>query len=430
MTNSQRLSVRLSEIRQRLNEIAGLEGDAFTDEVRTESDALTVEYSGKETQYRAALVSEGDEAEHRAAGDSHEDAEVRERRELRGRARLSNYINAAIASRGVEGAEHEYAAACDAPGLVPLELFGGTAEQRAAEWRARQSGRVEHRDVTPGPADASVQQNQAPIVPALFDRSVAQYLGVEMPTAAIGVASYPVLSTSVTGGVVAEDADAAETAGAFTVASADPRRLTGALRIRREDTAKLSDLESSLRQNLQMVISDQFDIQLVSGNNVSPNLDGVLRQLADPAAPAANAETFERYVAAFASHIDGLYAVAQADVRALVGPHTLRHMASTLRSGQSANESAASFIERVFGGVRASRRIADPANSIQQAIIRRTNPAGDRVAAAPVWGGVELIRDPYTDAKKGQIVVTAVMLVGGVVLLRSGAFVQDSFRVA
>ena len=430
MTKSQTISVRLSEIRQRLNEIAGLDGDALTDEVRAESDALTGEYSGKETQYRAALVSEGDEAEHRAAGDSHEDGEARERRELRGRARLSNYINAAIEKRGVGGAENEYAAACDAPGLVPLELFGGTAEQRAAEWRARQSGRVEYRDVTPGPADANVQQNQAPIVPALFDRSVAQYLGIEMPTAAVGVASYPVLSTSVTGGVVAEDADAAETAGAFTVASADPRRLTGALRIRREDAAKLADLETALRMNLSMVMSDEFDKQSVNGSNVAPNLDGVLRQLTDPAAPAANAETFERYVAAFASHIDGLFAVAQADVRALVGPHTLRHMASTLRSGQSANESAASFIERVFGGVRASRRIANPVNSIQQAIIRRTNPAGDRVAVAPAWGGVELIRDHYTGAAQGQIVVTAIMLVGGVVMLRKDAFQQDSFRVA
>ena len=48
MTNSQRLSVRLSEIRQRLNEVAGLEGDAFTDEIRQESDRLQVEFRDKE----------------------------------------------------------------------------------------------------------------------------------------------------------------------------------------------------------------------------------------------------------------------------------------------------------------------------------------------------------------------------------------------
>ena len=80
--------------------------------------------------------------------------------------------------------------------------------------------------------------------------------------------------------------------------------------------------------------------------------------------------------------------------------------------------------------MRATRRIADPAANIQQAIIRRTNPAGNRVAVAPVWSGLELIRDPYTVAGKGEIVITAIMLVGGVVMLRKDAFVQDSFRVA
>ena len=427
MTASQTLSVRLSEIRQRLNEIAGLEGDAFTDEIRQESDRLTTEFRDKETQYRAALTAEGDEAERRAAGT--DTAEDRERRELRAQSRLARYISAAIETRGVDGAEAEYAAACECPGLVPLELFGGTAEQRAAEWRARQTGHVEHRAVTPGPANADVQQNQAPVVPAIFDRSVAPYLGIEMPTAAAGLASYPVLSTSLTGGVVAASADAAETEGAFTVVTAEPRRLTGALRIRREDVAKLVDLEPSLQSNLSMVLSDEFDKQSVNGNGADPNLNGVLQQLTNPAAPAANAEDFGRYAVAFASHIDGLFATMPGDVRGLVGPHTIRHMASTF-GGANSDRSAYSYLSTEFGGVRATRRIADPAANIQQAIIRRTNPAGNRVAVAPVWSGLELIRDPYTVAGKGEIVITAIMLVGGGVMLRKDAFVQDSFRVA
>ena len=82
------------------------------------------------------------------------------------------------------------------------------------------------------------------------------------------------------------------------------------------------------------------------------------------------------------------------------------------------------------GGVRTSRRIGAPASNVQQAIIRRANPAGDRVAVMPVWQGLELIRDPYTGAGKGEVVVTAMMLVGDVVVLRSGAFVQDSYRLA
>ena len=61
MTNAQRLAVRLSEIRQRLNEIAGLEGDAMTDEVRAEADRLAGEYKTAETQHRSVLIAEGEE---------------------------------------------------------------------------------------------------------------------------------------------------------------------------------------------------------------------------------------------------------------------------------------------------------------------------------------------------------------------------------
>ena len=428
MTNSQRLTLRASEIRQRLNEIAGLEGDAFTDEIRAESDRLTTEYRDTETKLRAAVIAEGDEAEQRAAGHIAETAEDRERRELRGRARLHRYIGAVIEKRQLDGAEAEYSAAMGVGGLVPLSLFGGTAEERVAEWRARQQ-RSEHRAVTPGPAAADSQTNQAPVVPALFDRSVAPFLGIEMPTVGIGVASYPVLSTSLTAGIKANSDNAPETAGAFTVATAEPKRLTGALRIRRTDVAKLADLESSLRENLSMVISDQFDAEGLNGDNTDDALNGILQQLTDPTAPAANAETYARYQTALSSHIDGLFATGPTDVRMLAGVETVRHMLGVYRANEDAT-TAHDMATMKYGGVRATRRIAAPASNIQQAVIRRTNPAGDRVAVAPVWGGMELIRDPYSDAGKGEIVITAIMLIGGVVLLRSGAFVQDSFRLA
>ena len=40
MTNAQKIALRLSQVRQRLNEVAGLEGDAFTAEIRVEADGL------------------------------------------------------------------------------------------------------------------------------------------------------------------------------------------------------------------------------------------------------------------------------------------------------------------------------------------------------------------------------------------------------
>ena len=56
MTFRQKIELRLSKVRARLNVIAGLEGDAFTPEIRAEAEALEGEFSNLEVQYRAAIV--------------------------------------------------------------------------------------------------------------------------------------------------------------------------------------------------------------------------------------------------------------------------------------------------------------------------------------------------------------------------------------
>ena len=426
MTNTQKLTIRASEIRQRLNSIAGLDGDALTDEIRQESDTLGGEYRDVETKLRASVAAEGG-TETRVTAPV--DAEERERRDLRAKVSLSDYIGAAVAhgdAGQVGGEAREYSAAEGCPGMVPITMLGPTAEHRAAD----HAEAVEHRNVTPAPADTDVPSMHAPIVPALFDRSVADYLGIEIPTVGTGIASYPVLGTSLTGGMVAEDTAGLQSAGAFTVTDADPRRLSGSFLIRKEDIVKLPNLEPSLRRNLSMVLSDEADKQFVNGDNTAPNLNGLLAQLTNPAAPAASAETFDRYLTALVSHIDGLFAMDEMGVRALVGPQTYRHMAASLRAGNAADQTFSQYWRSSGAGIRATRRIAAPASNIQQAIIRRSNPAGDRVAVAPVWMGMEIIRDIYTKAREGQVVVTGTVLMGGVVLLRGGAFVQDSFRLA
>ena len=418
MTRLQKIQLKQSDTREK---VAGLlDLDTRSDEQNDELKKATLELRSLESDYQAAVALEGTDAEPtetRTEGD----AEDREKRDLLGKATLAGFIRAAISGKAPDGAEAEASDAFGCPGLVPLELF-------ELERRSEDHGEdLERRAVTSPPATTGI--SLAPTVPALFDQSVAGFLGVEMPTVQGGVPGYPVVSTSLTGGMKKKSAAADETEGAITVATATPKRLTGAFRITREDLAILPTLETTLRQNLMRVLSDALDGQLLNGSGADANLNGLLAQLTDPVDPAANAETFARYVAAFASHIDGLFATEQGHIRALVGPHTYRHMAGTFATNDDA-VSASSYLMEKYGGVRASRRIADPENDIQDAVIIRRNPAGDRVAVAPVWTGLELIRDAVTDAGKGEIKVTGVALVGGVVLLRSGVYVQDSFRLA
>ena len=386
----------------------------------------TAEQQGRMTELRstaAALetrVAAATETEQRALQNAPEhtvDGAERERRELRSRSRLGRWFEAAISGRNVSGAEAEVATAYGCPEAIPLEMF----ERRA-------SGQTETRAVTPVPS--TVDENLAPIVPALFDRSAAAWLGVEMPTVATGDAGYPVLSTSLTGGPKAKSATAAETAGAFTVTMSQPRRITGALRFTREDAARLSGMEEALRMNVESVLSDALDNQAINGSGTGDGtINGLRAILGDAAAPAANAETFARYVAAAASHVDGLHAVDLSGMRQLVGVTTYGHMASAFRANEDSMTAEGWLMDRT-GGVRTSRRIPAAASNIQQAIVRRANPAGDRASVMPAWGGIELIRDNITGAGKGEIVITALMLVGDVILLRSGCFVADSYRLA
>ena len=424
MTNAQKLALRLSEIRQQLNALSGK--DELTEAEAEEMRKLSAEYPQTEERHRAAIIADAAEADPGdgdpgdGTGDTG-DGEDRERRELRARSRLSRYVGAALDGVPVTGAEAELSAAAGCPGAVPLELFTRRSETR------RNGDTPEARAVTPAPA--TTDENLAGIVPAIFDRSAAAWLGIEMPTVPVGDAGYPVLSTSLKGGVVAKSADAPEDAGAFSVTMAQPRRISGAFRFTVEDAARLSGMEEALRQNIGSVLSDALDNQAVNGSGSGDGtLNGLLAILTDPAAPAANAETFARYVAAAAGHVDGLFAVDLAGIRQLVGVATYGHMAGAFRANED-SMTAEGWLSTRTGGVRTSRRISAPAGNIQQAIVRRANPAGDRVAVMPVWEGLQLIRDPYTAAGKGEIVVTGLMLVGDVIVLRDGAFVQDSYRL-
>ena len=55
MLPSQKLAIRASEIRTRLNELGG---EDLTDETRAETDKLSAEYRDTETRMRATLVAE------------------------------------------------------------------------------------------------------------------------------------------------------------------------------------------------------------------------------------------------------------------------------------------------------------------------------------------------------------------------------------
>ena len=411
MTNVQKLQLRLSEIRQRLNELSAL--DSPSDEHRTEMDTLTGEYRAKETQWRAAVVAEADKPETRIDG-----GEGAERRALEGRVELRQYLHAAANGVTLDGAEAELNAALDIRGAggvaVPWEALLPTADEQRADSAT-----------TVGATDHGVTQRG--ILPRVFARTAASWLGVSMPMVGTGDQNYPVMTAGTTAAGknpgVAHDAGAAT----FEANQLGPTRLTARYLFRIEDLRRLAGMESALRADLRSVAGDQVDKTVLNGQSADPNIDGIVDSgsIPDPATPTA-VVTIATAIETVAGAVEGKHANGLSDVRLLVGPKTYSKLATLLSS--NSEPVALSVLRSETGGLRVSAHVPDPAANVQQALVYRTGGGGPN-AVAPVWQGLELIRDPYSGAAKGEVSVTAIML-WNFAVIRTAAYQRTAFKLA
>ena len=390
MTDRQKLEIRASEIRSRLNEIIGIEGN-LPAEIRTESDTLRTELTDVETRYRAALAAETEETRETVVTEGREECE---RESLRRRASLGRYLAAAVEQRGVDGVEAEYAAACACAGKVPLGLFDPDVPA-AAEARA----------VTPGVDAVAVTQ---PTVPYVFQQSASAALGLAFPSVATGVQHIPVIATAPPASTVAKGAAAPATAASVRLDTRSPKRISGQFEIRAEDVAVFPTMEADLRMALSESLSNTLDDQVIAGDGNAPNLSGLLAQATDVTAHTA-VENFATGIKRFADLIDGRYAYGFADIRAAIGSETFSLYASVFRSA-GGDVSLFDYLSSRLGSLRVSDRLPDAASDAQKGIVTLT--ASRQLMTVPTWDSLDIIVDPYSQAGKGIRVVTATALVG------------------
>ena len=422
MTPAQRLQIESSELRERLNGLAGVE--ELTDEQRAEVDTLTARYRDVEVRMRAAIAAEEPAVE---TSTTEVDAEHREREELRSRSAFGRFLSAALRGRTVDGAEAEYAAAVGVTeaGHVPLSLF-----------EERQAGEIETRADATTPAPSTVGVNLQTVVPAVFAASVAPRLGITMPSVQSGTHAIPRLTTNTTAGPIAKGGKRESTAAALTVISATPRRISGRLSLTAEDAASVgtASFESALRQNLQAVMGEQYDLQALNGNGTSPNIKGLIPTLTAPTNPTAVAD-FDTFLATFADAVDGLWASRVADVAMLVNVDSYRLAAKAFRdvgtsNGHRGDISFADYAITHTGGFATNKRMPDIASNIATGIAVRKGRSGLTLAEHPVWDSIA-IDDVYSDSSSATRHFSLHVLVGHEVLIvQPGAYSRVAFKVA
>ena len=188
--------------------------------------------------------------------------------------------------------------------------------------------------------------------------------------------------------------------------STTPHRVGTALRLAAEDIAAVgaANFESLLRQHISIILSDELDDQVINGDGQNNDLMGMFARLTDPANPAANVETWARFLAIQSGAIDGLWATELEHVSMLVNPETYRLAAATFQ-GNDSEQSAASYMKKMGAGFWTNKRMPDKTNHIAQGIVCRKGrsmmPTPMRTAVCPHWGYIS-IDDIYTGAGKGE----------------------------
>ena len=375
MTNSQKLTIKLSSARQKLNELLTVE--ERTDEQTAELETLTAEVQKCEPELRAAIASEGEET----TVETTLKPEDRELREILGKASVGSIVSHALRNKATSGAERELQDHFElSTNEIPLELLRTPLESRA---------------VTVAPS--AVGSQQQPIVQPVFAEGDIAFLGARETMLAAGDAVFPVLSTRPTvHGPYKDSTSAGNTTGTFTADVLEPSRIQSAWLHRRTDAVRFPGMDDSLRMSLKGGLQEGLGKELV---------DQIVSDVARTDASAA--DTFASYRSRFVyAQIDGRYATSEADIRLLVGSATLQDAAVLYRSN-NADDSAVDSLRRVSGGLRVSPHIAAASGNKQDVIVRRGLRDDIHIG---LWPGVAIIDDQVTAAAKGEITLTAVLL--------------------
>ena len=399
MTNLMRIRLAQSEARERANALQAK--TEKTDAEKAEIRELGQKLVELETEYRTALLAEPEVAETTRT----DDAETREIREIRSRTGIADYLGAAVGNANPEGAAAEFLAAHKLQlrgpkgGInLPLAIFPETRQRQQPEARA----------VTDAPAGIQVQMPE-PYVPYVFERSAAAALGIQFPSAGPGSVQIPRVTTAPPADTLAQSGAAPSTAAVVGLATRTPKRIAGQFELQVEDLAVYPQLEEVLAQTIRGSLGNELDEQAFNGTGGAGDLTGLFQTAANVAADA-DALTYSAGVSKFAALVDGRHAYDLMDIGCIIGASTYARMMAQFQG--DGDMPVYDYLRSKLRSLRVSERVPAAAGDAQKGIVC-LHASGDPVRIY-VWNALEMIRDPYSGAGKGEVTVTATALVSDI----------------
>lgn len=399
MLKSKQIMLKQSEIRQKLAELS--KPGATEDEVR-QVMALDTEYRSNEALLRGALIAE--ETERREAGAELETRSDREFADLMGRFELRQVALALDEGRALDGATAE----------IVQELRGaGGFRGVPVPWAA-----LEIRNTVAGGTPDPISTR--PIIDRLFPASVAARMGGQSITIESGATEWPVVTSNVTAGWAATESGNVATGAAYVTTDKPLKpdhNLGVQMRVTRKAMKQSGEaLEAAIRRDMNGAMQAELDKAVFLGTGADGQPLGIITGAAtygvtvtavDAAASwAAFRSAVTRFMTANAANGPG-------DIRALIRPEVWAAMDGALIAGTAVSE-----------WERFTRNI--PAANIAMSAHALAAPAGTPLATSAVlstaaggvspffiglWGAVDVIRDPFSDAQSGGLRLTALATV-------------------
>lgn len=390
MLDSVKITRRQSEIRQSL---AGLIGkDKPTEEETRSMEALDAEYRLNETRYRAALIAEDEER--RDAGADLETRSDREYAELVGKFELRQVALALDEGKALSGATAEVVAELrNAGGYQGIPVPYAALETRAGESVA---------------ADQINPKTIRPVIDRLFPASVASKLGIQSINITSGELAFPVATAGAVFGWQTTELGNVGAASAYQTSerSLNPDHTGGAQMIISRKALKQAGegLEAAIRRDLNAVIGAEIDRVVINGSGASGEPLGIIPGAATygitSTAVGATA-TWAAFRAQIVAFMEANAITSAGQVNLGFDPEIWAALDEALISGTAVSE-----------WDRLTKHVGTPAISNvipNETAIMTATVQGIAPGYLGLYGGVDLIRDPYTKAASGQLVLTGLV---------------------
>lgn len=397
MLESVKISRRQSEIRQALAVLVG-KATPTDDELRSMAD-LDKEFGVNETRYRASLIAEDNER--REAGRELETRDGKAWSDLIGRFSMHQVVLALDEGKALDGATAEVVSEMRTKGgYRGLPVPWLALERRSGETIA--SG-------TPDPKETR------PIIDRLFPASVAGRMGTQMISIDSGLIEWPVVTSSVAAGWA--NGETASVAGPTVFATTDkalgPNQTFGiTMKITRKAMKQSGDaLEAAVRRDMSSAIESGLDKAIFLGAGSSGEPAGVLVGSYGITSTAVSAAaTWAAFRAAVVRFMAGNAANGPGSVNLLIRPEIYDFMDDTLIDGTAISEWDR-LLKNIPAPVMSSNALAAPTGGPPTATkaLLTTSVGGVAPIFFGVWGGVDMIRDPYSDAASGGLRLTGLV---------------------